>query len=584
MKYYIRNSFTKICFHNEDFIITGGGYNKKIKASLYILEILKKTSRAIKEEDLLAYLNMKFKISFDIGENLLSKLLNLGFLETNTIYSLKHKEYKSSDSTKIKSLNIPTYLRPSELSKCIESYFENFQRNSHYIDYYVFDDTPLDKSNENYMTLKDVKNSLNIGIFYVDLEEKERFIDILARECGLEKTIIEFAFMPNKVFKNQKLFMSGANRNFILAYTIGDCFLTADDDSCCLGFENNINSHIYFSTGRGNIDKQYIKDKDLDATLCNENLDILNLHQQYLGRSLGEILYQKEIKEITFDMLTSENDIFPNNYSFYEASRVHFTFNTTLGWPDQTADEVLCDYLHNKDMDYLLGLSNKTILEKSKGDTIYSSPFLLTTTLTGIDNRKAICPFMPVYRNEDVHYGYFLNYLDPYSLSSSINVSLLHDKKKSPHQLEAFYKNFYGDIVLSYILYQVLNKLKIQLPNEYLDIDNRKSIFSRSIKNICGKDQFEFTNNLLELKIDLNKLWQEKRDLVKGVHSSFEDNKTHADINQYFTDFNKFITSEEWELMRRVLILYSDLLLQWHSIMEACYRLKIAGKLPKKII
>lgn len=584
MNYYIRNPFTKICFYNTDLIITGGGYNKKIKANDCVLEILKKTSSAVEEEELLIYLNMKFKTGFDAGKSLLSKLLNLGFLETNTIYSLKDIEYKSSDSTKIKSLNVPTYLRPSELSKCIKSYSDNFQKNSHYIDYYVFDDTSLDRSKENYEALKEARKDLGTDIFYIDLEEKKRFIDIITKECNLERSLIEFGFMPNRLFKVHNLFMSGANRNFIMAYTIGDCFLMADDDSYCLGFENNISTDIYFSTGRGNINKQYIQSKDLEGITPNDNLDILGNHEKYMGKSLKEILYNKKIEEITFDMITPDNHIFPNNYTFYENSKVHFTFNTILGWPDQTVDEALYDYLQNRNMDYLLGSSNKTIFECAPGDTIYSNPFLLTTTLTGIDNRNSICPFMPIYRNEDVHYGYFLNYLDPYSISSCINVSLLHDKKRSTNQLEAFYKNFYGDIVLSYILYILLNRLKIEMPKEYLDINTRKLIFSSSIKNICGKNRCDFINNLLKLKFDLNKLWHEKRELVNSLYKSIQDDKSCLELSECFMDFNKFITSEEWELMRRVLILYSDLLLEWDNIMEACYRLKVKGKLPKKTV
>lgn len=584
MKYYIRNFSTKICFYNEDLIVTGGRYNKKIKANDSIFQILRKTSKAMKEEELLEYLNINFKIEYDIGEILLSKLLKLGFLETNIVYSLQGKDYKSKDFSKIKSFNIPTYLRPKELYKCIESYSNNFEKNSHYIDYYVFDDTPLDKSRENYKALKQLTNNIQINIFYIGLEEKKKFIDIIARECGVERRLIDFAFMPNNLFESHKLFMSGANRNCILAYTIGDCFLMADDDSCCLGFENNINSGVCFSTGRGSISKQYIQKEDLKQITHMDNLDILGEHEKYIGKSLKEILYNKKIKDITFDMITPNNDIFPNNYVFYENSKVHFTFNPTLGWPDQTADDALYDYLYNKNKEYLLGTSNKTIFESVEEDTIYSSPFLLTTTLTGIDNRKSHCPFMPIYRNEDIHYGYLLNYLDPYTLSSCINVGLLHNKKKSTNQLEAFYKNFYGDIVLSYILYKILRRIKIKLPKEYLNTNIRKLIFSSSIKNICGNNQYDFTNNLLGLNIGLKKLWYEKKDLISSVYNDIHEDKNLFQISECFIDFNKFMASQEWELMRITLILYSDLLLEWDNIMDACYRLKLQGRLPQKKI
>lgn len=584
MTYYIRNSSTKICFYDEDFIIAGGRYNKKIKANEGIFEILKKTSYAIEEDVLLSYLNKTLNIGFDTGKNLISKLLKLGFIETNSIYSFRDLKVISKKNNKIRSLNIPTYLRPHQLGNCVSSYYKNFQNYAHYIDYYIFDDTPIHKVKENYLVLQKLKKDLSTNIFYVGLDEKEKFIELVAKECKLERKLIEFAFMPQGLFNNKRLFMSGSNRNFILAYTVGECFFMADDDSCCSGFKNNTNSNIYFSTGRGNINKQYIRSRDLENIIFKKDLDILNMHEEYIGKSLKEIFYDKKIKEITFDMLTPDNDIFPNNFNFYENSNIHFTFNTTMGWPDQTADELLYDYLNNGDIEYLLGLSNKTILEGAPGSTIYSNPFLLTTTLTGLDNTSPLCPFMPVYRNEDVHYSYFLNYLNPYSLSSCINVSLLHDKRKSVNQLESFYKNFYGDIVLSYILYNLLNRLKIQIPNEYVDNNARKFIFFNSIREICGKNQIDFTDNLINLNVDLNKLWNEKRELVNKIYNNFENNKASIEISEYFMDFNKFINNEEWDFMRRVLILYSDLLLEWENIMETCYALKLEDKLPKKII
>ncbi|MEN2774628.1 hypothetical protein ABCY62_06180 [Acetivibrio clariflavus] len=584
MKYYVRNSFTEICFNNEDIVVMGGKYNKKIKANSCVLDILSKTSSPIEEEKLLNHLEMKFKINLNTGKSLLLKLLNIGFLETNNIYTLNCIEQKTKDSTEIKSLNIPTYLRPKELFKCMKSYSDNFQKNSHYIDYYVFDDSPLDRSKDNYEILKKVKKDIRNDIFYIDLEEKEKFIDIIAKECGVEKRIIEFGFLPKRIFESAELFSTGANRNFIMAYTIGDCFLMADDDSCCLGIGNNSNSNIYFSSGRGNIKNQIIESKDLEDIKFNEELDILGYHEKYIGKPLKEILFDKKVKVITYDMVTPENNIFPNNYSLYENSIVHFTFNTIFGWPDQTADEVLYDYLENNNMDYLIGSANKTIFESAPGDIIYSNPFLLTSTLTGIDNRKSMCPFIPVYRNEDVHYGYFLNYLDPYILSVCINVSLKHDRKKSTNRLEAFFKNFYGDIVLSYVLYTCLNKLKIKIPKEYLDANIRKLVFSKSIKYICGKNRFDFTNNLLELKIDLHKLWHEKRALIDSIDETIRDSQFYLKLNECLSSFDKFINNDEWELIREVLILYSDLLAEWDSIMEVCIKLKEQGKLPRKTI
>lgn len=580
MSYYIRNSFAEIHFHNEELIVMGGKYNKKIKANELVCEILKSTSRPIKEEKLIAHICQKLNIGIDACKSSISKLLSLGYIEANEVCKIFQMETITKTNNNIESLCIPTYCRPTELESCLESYVINYQKYSHDIKYYVFDDTPVDRSNSNRQILEKLSKKLSIEIFYIGIEEKNELIGTLVRECNIDKKLLEFAFMPKNIFKDEKLFASGANRNCILAYTMGEYFFMADDDSCCLMLENCDNLNIYFSKGRGNINKQYIKNEDLKSIQYRNNIDILGMHEKYLGKVLKEILYENEIYDITVDMISTDNNIFPNNKCLYESSKINFTFNTTIGWPDQTADEVLYDYLNNEDINYLLGVSNKFIVETAPGNIIYSKPFLLTTTLTGIDNTKCLCPFIPVYRNEDIHYSYLLNYLNPYSLSGCINVGLLHNKKKTINQLDAFKRNFYSDTVLSYILYTLLDKLKIEIPQEYLDLNIRKVILSNTIKKICGNSKFDLTNNLMSLNINLNKVWKEKSKLLYKVYTSSKMRMEAYDIDEHFENYNAFICNEEWELIRRVLLLYCDLLIEWDNIMSVCYKLKLEQRLP----
>jgi hypothetical protein len=581
---YIRNTFTKINFSGQEVIITGGKYNKRVKSSDIIVEILIGATKLIEEKELFSILKKKFKIDYESYEKLILKLVKLGFLETNLIYSLDNRINIPSDINKIKSFNIPTCSRPSQLSKCIETYSNNFKKNSHKIDINIFDDTPLGESLTNYYILKEKKKYFNDNIYYVDLEEKEIFIDLITKKSGVEREVLEFGFLPNKLFTNRNIFNAGANRNFILAYTIGECFLTADDDSCCTGFINNSNLELQFSKGRADINKVNITKVDIEKACNIEEIDIVNYHEKYIGKKINEILLNKKIQNIECNMISENNAIFPNNYKLFEDSKIHFTFNTMFGWPDESSDEILYGYLNDKNIEHLIGYSNNYIFESMASDTIYSNPFLLTTTLTAIDNRFSICPFIPVNRNEDIHYSYILNYLDPFSLSGAINLSLLHDKKRNVNQLEAFYKNFYTETVLSYVLNIVLNKLKIDMSKKIVDIEIRKKILGDAIKNICGRNRTEFTSNLLDTGVDLEKLWHEKRQLAREVNKQLGNDENQLSENEFLRNFQNFLDNEEWEFIRITFILYSKLLLRWSYIMEVCLDLKNNGLLPRKKI
>lgn len=584
MAHYMRNSFTQIAFLEEDLLITGGRYQKRVRATSLMIEILKMTGQPMQEEKLINKLQNKFQISQERLKEYLEKLSDLGFLEKDVIYICKQEHEKYQDiQSEICSFNVPTYQRKEELKRCLESYIQNFKEYGHVLKYYIYDDTNVYKDYVNSKFLQEIVNANQVSISCIGLKEKKELINLLAKD--FKRELIEFSFLPSNLFQKKKYFMAGANRNCILAYNAGENFLMADDDSLCKGIKEEKSSCLMFSIGRGSIEKSNITYEHLKKLTKDLRCDLIKEHKQFLGKRLGQLLKEKQISKIDYNMIESQNVIFPNAYDLYCDSKIAFTFHSILGWPDQTADEVIRESLKYNNIDFLMGKDNQYIRECVKGNVIYAKAHLLTTTLTGMTGEEILVPFMPVYKNEDIHFSYFLNYIQPYGLSCGLQQNLLHNKTSMSDQLANFYNHFYGDIVFSYVLLELLKKLKSNIPEKYMPISVRIKILAQYIQEVCGKNEKDFVANILSLKIDLEKLYVEKKFYIDELKRTFSINlELYQMKNGYngLKSYHDFLIHSEWKAMRKVLIYYVQLLTQWKDILQACHELRKKEQLPEQ--
>jgi hypothetical protein len=114
---------------------------------------------------------------------------------------------------------IPTY-RLREVGETVKAYDEHFRRNGHHIPLIVFDDSSAVNQQKYYALLE--KTPTQNPLFYVGPQEKEQFLQHLfgrLRDRKLEP-LVRNLFRPSY----------GGNRNFTLAYTLGNLMISADDD------------------------------------------------------------------------------------------------------------------------------------------------------------------------------------------------------------------------------------------------------------------------------------------------------------------------------------------------------------------
>lgn len=116
-------------------------------------------------------------------------------------------------------LVIPTY-RLREVGQTIEAYDENFRRNGHSTSITVFDDSSI-ALHEKYFPILESTATFN-PVHYVGPKEKAAFIDSVSRRLRDRKL--------ESTLKNLLRPSYGGNRNFTLLYTLGDMFISTDDD------------------------------------------------------------------------------------------------------------------------------------------------------------------------------------------------------------------------------------------------------------------------------------------------------------------------------------------------------------------
>jgi len=126
---------------------------------------------------------------------------------------------------------IPTY-RLKEVCETVKAYdadaaFASFGEKTPIM---VFDDSTFSQHGEHFHLLK--KTETACPLLYVGPEEKTRFVEMLSGELGDDanvRLVLQSIFRPSY----------GGNRNFTLAYTVGERFFSSDDDMRPFGLVEN---------------------------------------------------------------------------------------------------------------------------------------------------------------------------------------------------------------------------------------------------------------------------------------------------------------------------------------------------------
>jgi len=115
---------------------------------------------------------------------------------------------------------IPTY-RPQEVAETVARYSESFGNYGYSVPIVVFDDSKGEESRKKELnSFSHAEIDYSGKVWYVGELEKKRFLSRLETKTKIKPTLLKKIFKPSY----------GGNRNFTLAYTIGNLFVSSDDD------------------------------------------------------------------------------------------------------------------------------------------------------------------------------------------------------------------------------------------------------------------------------------------------------------------------------------------------------------------
>lgn len=329
---------------------------------------------------------------------------------------------------------IPTY-RLKEVAETVRLYDEHFFHNGHVVDLYVFDDsTPA--TAEKYYALLEATPTFN-ALHYVGPREKEAFAAHLngrLRDRKLEP-LVRNLFRPSY----------GGNRNVALMYTLGQRFVSADDDMRPWTLvEDSPESLSPHEVARGKLLRAG------HPGVTQKSFDILAAFQEALGRRVSELpanyLRGGFVRDSSMDLLTNQSrGLARENHLVLEPGALdgNDIVKVAQTWRSGTADADATDYVEMALDDHaqqrLEELNEQYVLVNFR-PTATKQNWRIDCGVAAYDNTLGLPPFFPTrLRFED--YIYRLWVQQPGVASVHVDAAQTHLKSnymRSPLASEVF--------------------------------------------------------------------------------------------------------------------------------------------------
>src|SRR3984957_4311504 len=369
-------------------------------------------------------------------KDVLSGLAKEGLLISDEELKAKIKcqdEEASDQQSAIQSLGVPTCGRPETLHRCITGFLQNFREYGRAPRVIVADDSALPSqqmANQTYLE-EHRKSFPEFEFSYAGLAEKRHYSELLARHSGVHPDIIEFGlFNPENLTKKA----CGPNRNALFLETVGERFLSVDDDVVCRpSVSPEIRHAIGITTVEDPTRVHLFPDRQ---ALLNElpasSIDVLGVHESVLGKPLGGVFRSQPETPVTFGRLRSDF----LNLLEKRAVRARVSWSGIYG---DSGSRYPTYYLWRDDFTYKqLTESEEEYRRLSVSRQILRLPASLTfgaggycqSTALAYDHRTVLPPFMPL-RGLDIVFGKILVHSYRDSVIAYLPSALLHSPPRA---------------------------------------------------------------------------------------------------------------------------------------------------------
>src|SRR5262249_54800738 len=215
-----------------------------------------------------------------------------GFIVSESDFIQMLSQVTGESSPQIETLSIITSNRPESLFRCLCSYAENakrFERNPRFL---ISDDSITGLAEQqNLQVIETATRRFGIQALYIGPKEKKEYAGLIASEAQVPDHVINFALFDPEGYGAPV----GANRNAVLLNTAGELFLCVDDDTVCSTGKVKSGSDSYSFCENGDPrEMRFFPEREAAlASVIDAEVDILELHESLLGRSVSGVVSEK---------------------------------------------------------------------------------------------------------------------------------------------------------------------------------------------------------------------------------------------------------------------------------------------------
>ena len=356
----------------------------------------------------------RFKLSHhDVGaiEAHLASLADLGVLTSRTrvLDGCRARASAAPERRRaIASTVIPTCNRLEPALRCLDDFIFRGKQAGRSGNFIVLDDSPDPDVRQQYReTLRAVAKREAVEVLYAGREEKRRFVDALVGDGGsssLPRHVVEFALFGAEGLAR----LIGANRNASLLHTVGDAFVSTDDDTRGrMAPSPDAEEGLALVSTHDPTDFWFFPDRDSAFGAAQfSDQDPWAQHERLLGRDLASCVAEHAD---SVDLDGASSKLLTTLLS--GEGRVRVTASGIVGDCGMGAPTYYLilrgnahDRLVHSEAGYDVLRTTREVLRVVPRWTIADGSFLMATSV-GLDNSALLPPFLPVQFNEDGVFG-----------------------------------------------------------------------------------------------------------------------------------------------------------------------------------
>ena len=330
----------------------------------------------------------------------------------------------------IETVAVLTYNRPDGLRRVISTTAENAARHGRRVQFVVADDSDDQHQQANLAVLADLRDRYGVEVWYAGPHEKATYARKLAEHCAVPLEVVNVALTHPAGWPA----VPGVNRNTLLLHTVGEPFLSLDDDMVCT-IARLPKGDDGLALSSDDVTQSWFY-PDSETTLRRSEIvdeDVLGLHESMLGANVGRLIseWQASGARGPLDLDTLEGHFLKNLEQ--DGGRVVLTMAGILGdsgmgdsVPLYFVEGPTLERLFSADGGYQGAMASRQAARGVLRRTVTDDDHCMAGNL-GVDNRGLLPPFQTVARNEDGIFGALVRRTIPGSCIGVLPRTILHD-------------------------------------------------------------------------------------------------------------------------------------------------------------